>query len=108
MPEGREELIQEMVRRLGGAVHPDKIILFGSHARGEAGPESDVDVMIVAPSDLPVWKRAVPVYRALRGMPLAKDVLWRTPEEVQDRRGVQAQVISTALREGKVSYDRAS
>jgi len=45
-----EKAIEEMTRRIVEAVHPDKIILFGSHARGDAGPDSDVDLLIVGPS----------------------------------------------------------
>ena len=50
--------IDEMVRRIVAAVNPDKIILFGSHARGDAGPDSDVDLLLVAPSDEPRLRRA--------------------------------------------------
>jgi len=41
--------IREMVRRIAAQFHPDKIILFGSHTRGKAGPDSDVDILIVMP-----------------------------------------------------------
>ena len=108
MPENIDAKIQEMVRRIVEAVHPDKIILFGSHARGEAGPDSDVDLLIIAPSELPRWKRAVPIYRVLRGLGLPKDILWRTPQEVEDWKDVRAHIIAIVLREGRVLYERAA
>lgn len=108
MQESMEEKIQEMVRRIVEAVQPDKIILFGSYARGEAGPNSDVDLLIIAPSELPSYKRAMPVYWALRGLGVAKDLLWKTPEEVADWEHVRPHLISRALREGKVLYEKAA
>lgn len=103
-----DERVREMVRRLVEAVGPDRVIMFGSRARGEAGKDSDVDLMIVAPSDLPAWQRTMPLYSLLGGLGLAKDLLWWTPEEVEDWREVRSHVISRALREGKVLYERAA
>lgn len=62
-----EAVLDEIVRRVVEAVHPDKIILFGSHARGDAGPDSDLDLLVVTPSEEPRLHRAAPAYRALRG-----------------------------------------
>ena len=45
-----DRTVQEMVRRLAEAVQPERIILFGSHARGDAGLDSDVDLLVIAPS----------------------------------------------------------
>ncbi|MDP6439639.1 MAG: nucleotidyltransferase domain-containing protein [Candidatus Brocadiia bacterium] len=101
-----EELLDEIVTCIREAVHPVRIILFGSRARGESGPQSDFDILIVAPSSLPRWKRAVPVYRLLAGLGAPKDVVWWTPEEVEEWRGVRSHFISTVLREGRVLYER--
>ncbi len=101
-------VLEEMVRRIVEAVHPDKIILFGSHARGDAGPDSDLDLLLVAPSSEPRLRRAAPAYRALRGLPVAKDIVWWTEEEIADWRGAPAHFINRALREGRVIYERAS
>jgi hypothetical protein len=64
--------------------------------------------MIIAPSDLPVWRRAMPLYMLLGGLGLAKDLLWWTPEEVEDRREVRSPIVSRVLREGKALYERAA
>lgn len=101
-----ESAIDEMVRRIVEAVHPDKIILFGSHARGEAGPDSDVDLLVVAPSAEDRAQRLRPLYRALRGLGVPKDVLWWTAEEIDDWRNVRGHFINRVLRDGKVLYER--
>lgn len=55
-----EEFSRGVAARILRTTDPDRIIVFGSHARGDAGPESDLDILIVAPSPLPRWKRTVP------------------------------------------------
>ncbi|MEN6645242.1 MAG: nucleotidyltransferase domain-containing protein [Armatimonadia bacterium] len=98
------EVLDEIVRRIVEAVHPDKIILFGSHARGEAREDSDIDLLVIAPTDQPRGSRMMPIYRALRGIPVPKDVLWYTPEEAAKWEGGLIHVVARALREGKVLY----
>ena len=101
-------ILTEMVRRIVEAVDPDKIILFGSRARGDAKADSDFDLLIIAPSDQPPWKRTPPLYGALAGMGVGKDIVWWTPEEVNQWRGVKSHFITTAMREGQVLHERAS
>jgi predicted nucleotidyltransferase len=69
-----KELLDEIVRRLVEAVDPDRIILFGSRARGDARPDSDVDLLIIKDSDQPIYRRAIPAYRALSGLGVPKDI----------------------------------
>lgn len=99
-------IIQEMVSRIAGQFHPQKIILFGSRARGETCQDSDVDLLIIAPSTEPRWRRAVAVYRLLAGLGVPKDIVWWTPEEIAEWREVKSHFIHTALREGKVLYEK--
>jgi len=101
-----EAIARQMAKRIREAVDPDRIILFGSHARGEQSRESDYDILIVAPSQLPRWKRTVPIYRLLAGTGVPKDILWWTPEEVEEWRGVRSHFINAVLREGRVLYER--
>ena len=96
----------EMTERIRRAVDPERVILFGSRARGDDGPGSDYDLLIVAPSDLPRWRRTVPIYRLLSGLGAPKDILWWTPDEVAQWRGVRSHFINTVLREGKVLYEK--
>ena len=101
-----EQLLREVVARIRRTVDPDRVVLFGSYARGDAGPESDLDILVVAPSPLPRWKRTVPLYRALAGLGVPKDVVWWTPDEIGAWRAVRSHFITTALREGRVLYER--
>jgi len=103
-----ETLLREVVARIRRTVDPDRVILFGSRARGDAGPESDLDILIVAPSPLPRWKRTVPLYRALAGLGVPKDVVWWTPDEIDEWQEVRTHFITTAVREGRVLYERSA
>ena len=100
--------LQEVVRRLVEAVDPDRIIMFGSRARGDAKPDSDLDLLIVKDSTEPRHRRAIPAYGALTGLGIPTDILWRTGAEIEDWSKVPNHVITTAIREGRVLYERAS
>ncbi len=103
-----QDSIQEMVRRIAAQFHPDKIILFGSHARGDARPDSDVDLLVVMHPNGSKRARAVEIYGLLAGMGVPKDVIVVTPEEFEAYRDAPGTVIRTARQEGKVPYDRAA
>ena len=96
-----------MVRRLVRQFDPEQIILFGSHARGTAGPDSDVDLMVVMPikrSQKAAMEIAMGV--ALHEFPTPKDVVVVSPEEVARKRHITGTLVYPALREGKVLYVR--
>jgi predicted nucleotidyltransferase len=99
-------ILDELVARIRDAVQPERIVLFGSRARGTARPQSDFDILIIAPSSLPPWKRTVPLYLLLAGMGVPKDLVWWTAEEIEEWRNVKSHFITTALREGKILYER--
>ena len=80
--------------------------MFGSQARGDAGPGSDLDILIVEESNLPRYKRAARYLRALVGVFPAKDVVVWTPQEIEKWACVPNAFITTALREGKTLYAR--
>jgi len=100
------EVLEELVRRILKAGSPLRIVLFGSHARGEARPGSDLDVLIVEESNLPRYRRAARYLRALVGVFPSKDVVVWTPQEIEAWAGVPNAFVTTALREGKTLYAR--
>jgi len=101
-----DELIAEVVRRIVEVADPDKIILFGSHARGEARSRSDLDILVIKNSDVPRWDRSGGIYHALRDIMVPMDILVYTPEEVYDWSQVKRAFVTTAVREGKVLYEK--
>lgn len=102
------EWLEEIVRRIVETVHPNRILLFGSSARGEANEHSDLDLLIVVPSDLPRHRRSIPIYRALSDVPIPMDILVYTPDEIRDWANVPQAFVTTAVREGRVLYEVAA
>jgi uncharacterized protein len=96
---------EELVRRIRGAIDARKIVLFGSRARGDAKPESDADVLVVAESVLPRYRRASPIYAAVADLPFEVEALVFTQAEVDDWSSVPESLVATALREGIVLYE---
>jgi predicted nucleotidyltransferase len=86
--------------------HPLKVILFGSQARGNPGPDSDIDLLVVLPVVDDKRKAAVRIRRHLAGLPICKDIIVTTPEEIQQRGDLVGTILRPALREGKVLYER--
>ncbi len=105
-PPVTDELLDEVVHRILSVGAPRKIVLFGSRARGQATPDSDLDLLIIESSDLPRYKRASRYLHALTGVFPEKDVVVWTPDEVEEWVTVPNAFITTALKEGKVLYEK--
>ena len=98
--------IEEVVRRIVEVAQPEKIILFGSAARGEMGPHSDLDILVVK-SGADHWGLCGKIRRALRGVNAVVDLVVATPEDLERYKDSQPLVYKPALREGRVVYDAA-
>ena len=105
MVSGHDDLIRDVVRRIVQTAQPDKIILFGSRARGDARPDSDIDILVIQDSTEPGYRRDAALYLALAGMNVPVDVITYTPEEVRDWSAVPQAFITTVIREGIVVYE---
>lgn len=101
-----EAIITTMVDRIVGRFQPSRVVLFGSHARGVASEWSDVDLLVVMGDVADKRAAAVEIRRSLSEMPVSKDIVVTTPEEISHRGGVAGTVLHAALREGRVVYER--
>jgi len=98
--------IRQMVKCIVTQFQPDKIILFGSHARGQAGLDSDVDLLVVMPVSGSKREKAIEIAVALHHIPVAKDVIVVTPDDFEWRRNIVGTIERPAAREGKLLYAR--
>ncbi len=103
---GADQLISAMSARIIHSFRPLRIILFGSHARGDASLGSDVDLLVVLPEIADKRKAAIEIRRALADFPVSKDVIVTTPEEIARRGDLIGPVLRPALREGKLLYEQ--
>jgi uncharacterized protein len=104
-PSADDPVLPEIVWRLVEVYHPLRIYLFGSAARGDAGPDSDYDIMVVVSDDAPRGQKDCEIgYQALWGVGLAKDVLIWTKTEFEKRLHLRASLPSTIIQEGKLLY----
>ncbi|MXZ46493.1 MAG: nucleotidyltransferase domain-containing protein [Chloroflexi bacterium] len=102
-----DTIVTTMVERIAERFAPERIILFGSRARGDAKESSDVDLLVVMPDGTDRREAAVEMRRSLRRMPVSKDIIVTTPDHIARRGHVIGTVLRPALREGKVLYERA-
>ena len=101
-----DEIIAEMTRRIVEKFDPLQVILFGSRARGDARPDSDVDLLVVFPHVENSFTTAVAIREELSGMSLAKDIVVSTPQEIAAWSKLIGNVLEPAMREGRVLYER--
>jgi predicted nucleotidyltransferase len=100
-------VIEEMTRRLVEFYRPVRIYLFGSEARGEAGPDSDLDFLVVVPDDTPEpMMRTSEGHSRLAGLGMSKDVIpWRKTDFEERAAWVVASLPATVVREGRLLYE---
>lgn len=102
------KLMEEIVRRIVDTIHPQKVILFGSRARGYTQPESDIDILVIVNSTQPRHRRSLPLYGALSDILVPMDITVYSPDEVNEWSEVPQAFVTTAVREGKVLYEKQS
>lgn len=101
----KDPKLAEVLDRLIAAYHPESVYLFGSKARGDDGPDSDYDLLLVVPDDAPADRtRARLAYEVLWGTGTAADVVVWTTSQFESRRHVVTSLPASVLREGQLLY----
>ena len=99
-----QEVLDTIIQRVVEVAQPERIILFGSAARGDMGPHSDVDLLVVKSGEFDQSRLVGDIYLHLHGVGQAVDVLVVTPEQVERYRDTHYLIIAPALREGQEVY----
>ena len=99
-----ERAVNSLVRQIVEAAHPLRILLFGSAARGEFGESSDLDLLVVMPEGVHRRKTAQELYRKIRGVGVAFDILVATPADLERHGEDVGLIYRTILEEGKEVY----
>ena len=98
------EAIEQLVRHIIELVHPLRIILFGSAARGEMESDSDIDVLVVMPEGVHRRRTAQLLYRQIRGLGVPFDILVATPDDLERHKDNIGLIYQSILREGREVY----
>ena len=106
MAEMNDALLTEITQRIVAISDPQQIILFGSQARGDARPDSDLDLLVVKEEMESPRAEAARIYRALAGLRIPVDIVVVRSDYVRRHRDVVGTVVRPALREGRVLYAR--
>ena len=98
-------LLSEVTKRVAETVHPEKIILFGSHVWGTPTEDSDLDIfVIVSASEQPAYRRVRPIYKALCGLKVPIDIIMQTRAEVERSKNVATSLVKKIMEEGRVLH----
>lgn len=100
-------IIPEITRRLLSVSDPEQIILFGSYARGDFGPDSDLDLMVVMKGIQSPREESTRLRRSLRGLMVPIDVIVATPEQLVRHKNTVGLIYRTVLSEGEIIYERS-
>jgi len=100
--------IERMVKRIVRRFHPEQIILFGSQARGDAGPDSDIDLLVVMDFEGSKLDLMVELQGAVDPIAVPTDIMVTTPEDLGWRKDIVGTIEWPACKEGKVVYARSS
>jgi len=98
------KVVDHLVKRIVEEVHPLKIIIFGSAARNEMKPDSDIDMLIVMPDGTHRRRTAQMLYRKIRGAGAPFDILVATPDDLEKHKDNIGLIYRSILQEGKVVY----
>ena len=99
-------VVARMVALIADEFAPERIVLFGSRARGDTRPDSDVDLLVVMPDGTDETRATTAMHALLHSMPLPKDIVVSTPSAIARRGHIRGNVLYEGLREGIVLHER--
>jgi uncharacterized protein len=99
-----DQAVDILVKEIVAAVHPLRVILFGSAARNQLLPGSDIDVLVVMPAGVHRRRVAQNLYRRIRGVDIPFDILVATPEDLKKHKDAPGLIYERILREGREIY----
>lgn len=102
----KKKKIQEIVDIILEVADPQKIVLFGSLARGKGKQDSDIDLLVIKEGDYHKGKLIEDIYMNLVGVGEAVDIMVVTPQQIERYRDTGSMVIKPAMDEGKVIYEK--
>lgn len=103
-----KEILGEIVSRIVTALHPEKIILFGSYVYGRPSPDSDVDLLVIMESSSRPVDRYLAVSQLIRPRPFPLDIVVRTPGEIDQALKNGDSFSKEIISLGKVLYERSN
>ena len=98
--------IEEIINKIAKEFNPEKIILFGSYAKGKPQEDSDLDLLIINDSNLPKHKRSFEIQKALKGSKIPLDILVYTSSEFYSEINQKYSFLNSAIQSSKVVYER--
>lgn len=103
-----EEILDEVKRRIIPRFHPQRIILFGSYAGGQPGPDSDLDLLIIMEVEGSTRQKANEIDMLLADRSIPMDFIVLTPEQYERQKNIAGSIARQVEREGKVIYEHAA
>jgi predicted nucleotidyltransferase len=97
-----EKLIAEAGRKLAVVADGAQVIVFGSYARGEAGPESDLDLLVIEPEVASPRAESARLRRELRDLDVALDVIVVSAKQADEWANVAGTMVNEAMRTGRI------
>jgi len=98
--------INDIVSKIAARFNPDKIILFGSYAAGNASNYSDLDLLVIKDTDLPHHRRSFDIHKSLIGSMIPLDILVYTQKEFEQEKNEKTSFLSSAIKTSKLLYER--
>lgn len=99
-----DKKLQEIINRILKVITPEKIILFGSRATGQAKAESDYDLMVISSDNDKAWRIEQQIYKNFIGLGVPVDVILTTPEKLDKHKNTIGYVYKEALKNGIIVY----